>query len=209
MMAGVRVVPFLAALVVAFAVIGVDQAAAQFYRWVDEHGNAHFAEGIDNVPERYRNRAVPLGLRNVPAPPPSAAPVAKGPTVAAGGAQIPYRPGERILVDVRLNGRGSARLLLDTGADRTLISPRTLVAAGVELKRSVARGQMQGVTGTDEVIYVVVDSIEIGGARVDNLPVAAYEIGQREADGLLGRDVLDRFNLSIDASRGLVTLSPR
>lgn len=184
-------------------------AAAQIYRWVDDAGNSHYADGLMNVPEAFRSRAMPLGLRNAPAPPPGAQAVSIGVTAAAGGATVRYTPGQRIIVDVRLNGRTSARLLLDTGADRTLISPSSLAAAGTALQRAVARGEIRGVTGTDQVLYVVLDSLEVGDARVTQLPVMAYEMGSREADGLLGRDFLDRFNVSIDATRGVVTLSPK
>jgi hypothetical protein len=193
-------------------------ARADIYRWVDDHGNAHYADGHDAVPERYRSRAAPLGMRN--APPPAAGATSTGAggsapagaTVGdepAGGTVLRYRPGERIMVDVRLNGRASARLMLDTGADRTLINPRSLIAAGVPLQRAVGRSEVRGVTGKDTVLWVVVDSLEVGQARVTKIPVAAYEMGAYESDGLLGRDFLDRFNLSIDASRGLVTLTPR
>ena len=183
-------------------------APAQIYRWVDDGGTAHYADGMMNVPEAFRSRATPLGLRNEPASPPAAP--GRGPSAnVAGGATVRYIPGQRILVDVRLNGRVSARLLLDTGADRTLISPSSLTAAGVSLQRSIGRGEIRGVTGTDQVLYVVLDSIEVGEARVQQLPVVAYEMGSRESEGLLGRDFLDRFNVSIDASRGVVTLSPK
>jgi hypothetical protein len=191
-------------------------AAAEIYRWVDDQGNAHFTDGLLNVPERHRRSAVPLGMRSSP-PAPSSAPArptapsagAVAAPVARGGALVRYTPGERIVVDVRLNGRSPARLLLDTGADRTLITPRALVAAGAEMTRPVARGEMRGVTGSDQVVYVVLDTIEIGEARVERLPVAAYEMGSRDSDGLLGRDFLDRFNVSIDAARGVVTLQPK
>jgi predicted aspartyl protease len=184
-------------------------AAAQIVRWVDDQGNAHYADGMLNVPERYRARAQPLEMRNAPAPPPGPAPTLPGPPVAAGGVTIRFTPGQRIIVDVRLNGRTPARLLLDTGADRTLINPQALSAAGVQLSRAVARGEMRGVTGRDEVLYVLLDSLEIGSARIERILVAAYEIGSRETDGLLGRDVLEQFNLSIDSTRGVVTLSPK
>lgn len=196
----------------AFAIVALlaTPAAAQIFRWVDDQGNAHYAEGLLNVPERFRSRAQPLGLRSAPTPPPgAAATIPAGPPVAAGGAVIRFTPGNRILVDVRLNDRTTARLLVDTGADRTLISPQALSAAGVELGRIVARGEMRGVTGSSEVVYVSVDSLQIDQARVDRLIVAAYEMGSREVDGLLGRDVLDQFNVSIDSSRGVVTLSPK
>jgi len=34
-------------------------------------------------------------------------------------------------------------------------------------------------------------------------------MGQSGHDGLLGRDYLDQFQLAIDTSRGVVTLSPK
>lgn len=200
--------PLLLAPGVAFVVAIATPAAAQIYKWVDEQGNAHYADGLQNVPERYRGSAGPLGLRNSPAPPPGASAPAAAASVR-GGATIAYTPGQRILVDVRVNGRTSARLLLDTGADRTLINPSTLSAAGAELKRAMARGEIRGVTGTDEVLVVLVDSIEVGDARVERLPVMAYEMGSREADGLLGRDFLDRFTVTIDSARGVVILAPK
>jgi len=197
------------ALVLLVAVVlGPGHAAAQIYRWIDEAGVPHYAEGLDSVPDRYRTSATPLGLRNAPAAPAPAA-TTSTPPIPRGGTVIRYSPGQRIMVDVRINGSASARLLLDTGADRTIISPRALRAAGVSLTRTIATGQLVGVTGTDRVSFVVVDSLEVGDARAARLPVGAYQMVEAEADGLLGRDFLDRFHVTIDATRGLVTLSPK
>ena len=91
---------------------------AEIYRWVDEAGVPHYAEGIDSIPERYRAHATPLGLRNRPAASDS------GQKPPAGETVIRYAPGQRIMAEVRINGAASARLIFDTGADRTLISPR-------------------------------------------------------------------------------------
>jgi Aspartyl protease len=183
-------------------------ASAQFYRFTDERGQSHYVDGLEKVPERYRNSAVPLGLRNAPAADPStAAPAAARP---AGSALIKYTPGQRIMVDVRINGAFTAQLLLDTGADRTMISPRTLVAAGVAITRPVGTGSVTGVTGTDRINYVLVDSLEVGEARVGRMPVAAYELaGTGAGDGLLGRDFLDQFKMTVDASKGEVHLTPK
>jgi hypothetical protein len=183
-------------------------ADAQIYRWVDEAGVPHFSEGLDTVPERHRATATPLGLRNRPAPAPAPDAVPKV-TAPPGGTVVRYSPGQRIMVDVRINGAASARLMLDTGADRTIVSPRALTAAGVSVARTVATGQLVGVTGTDRLPYVMVDSLEVAEARVGPLPVGAYEMTQADSDGLLGRDFLDRFHVTIDAARGLVTLAPK
>jgi predicted aspartyl protease len=114
------------------------------------------------------------------------------------------------MVDVKINGGVTSQLLLDTGADRTMISPRVLTAAGVSITKPVATGQITGVTGTDKISYVVVDSLEVGEARVGKMPVGSYELaGTGTGDGLLGRDFLDQFKMTVDAAKGEVTLAPK
>jgi Aspartyl protease/Domain of unknown function (DUF4124) len=199
--------PVLLILAVVLVIGRPEPVDAQIYRWVDENGVPHFADGIDSVPDRYRSRATPLGLKNEPAPPPGAPGEKSGPS---GGTTIRFTPGQRILVDVRINGSASARLLLDTGADRTLISPRALVAAGVPIARSTTTGEIVGATGTERIQFVVVESLEVGEARVARMPVGSYNLPTTDVgDGLLGRDFLDQFNVNIDSSRGVVTLAPK
>lgn len=182
-----------------------ERGHAQFYRYTDERGQNHYVDGLQSVPERHRATAVPLGLRNTPAP--TTAPVAARP---AGTTVVKYTPGQRIMVDVRINGEFSAQLLLDTGADRTMISPRTLQAAGVAISRPVGTGTITGATGTDRLDYVVVDSLEVGEARVGRMPVGSYELaGTGAGDGLLGRDFLDQFRVTVDAAKGEVHLAPK
>ena len=184
-------------------------ASAQIYRYTDERGQNTYVEGLDNVPARFRATAVPLGLRNAPATP------APDPAVAAPGrlskpAVLKYTPGQPIMVDAIINGGFTAKLLLDTGADRTLVSPRVLTAAGVTITRPIASGNITGATGSDRIDFVVVESLEVGGARAAKLAVGAYQLaGSGAGDGLLGRDFLDQFNMEIDASRGEVRLAPK
>ena len=78
----------------------------------------------------------------------------------------------------------------------------------MSLTKPVATGQIVGVTGTDRLPFVIVDSLDVGEARLVQMPVGVYEIAAAD-DGLLGRDFLDRFHVTIDAARGLVTLSPK
>jgi predicted aspartyl protease len=114
------------------------------------------------------------------------------------------------MVDVKINGELGVQLLLDTGADRTMISPRALQAAGVAISRPVGTGTIVGVTGTDRINYVVVDSLEVGEARVGRMPVGSYEMaGPGAGDGLLGRDFLDQFKITFDAAKGEVHLAPK
>jgi hypothetical protein len=199
----------LASLVLGLITAGLPSpAGAEIVRYTDERGQPHYVDGLDSVPAAHRATARPVGLRNAPATQASTdAPVATG---KPGATVIPYTPGQRILVDVTINGSFTTKLLLDTGADRTLVSPRALTAAGAAITRPVATGRISGVTGTDRINYVLVDSLQVGQARVGRLPVGSYELaGSDTGDGLLGRDFLDQFNMEIDASRGEVRLTPK
>ena len=49
----------------------------------------------------------------------------------------------------------------------------------------------------------------MAGARVGPLTVIVHDVGLADIDGLLGRDVLDRFTLTVDSARGRATLVPR
>src|SRR5258705_10758967 len=81
---------------------------AQIYRWVDENGVPHFAHGIESVPGPYRSKAVPLGMKNAPAPP-AAPPGAAAPKTPPAEATNRFTPGQRILVDVRVRRNAEAK----------------------------------------------------------------------------------------------------
>jgi hypothetical protein len=188
---------------------------AEIYRWIDERGAANYSEGLDSVPQKYRASAVPVGLKNAPAPPaaaPGAAepgrPGAAGGTTGAGGTQVKFTPGKAIVVEALLNGNTLTKLILDTGADLSVVNPRVLAAAGVSLTEGQGV-QIRGATGTASVRTVQVDSVAVGAAKVGKLPVISHDIEQDGVDGLLGRNFLDQFKVSIDNQAGLVTLSPK
>jgi predicted aspartyl protease len=187
------------------AVLGAaPDVCAQMYRWTNDLGEAHYSEGLDSVPERYRKNAQSLGYQSLPSTPPPAA----SPTRSDGAARIRFTPGKPIMVSARINGGGSVDLLLDTGADVTVINPWALTALGVS-NRSALRGGLRGITGKADVLVVLVDSIEVSGARAGPMRVVSHDTGLGQGDGLLGRDFLDRFTFTIDNEAGIVTLSPR
>ena len=73
----------------------------------------------------------------------------------------------------------------------------------------MASGRIHGVTGGADVQAYQIESIEIGAARVDRLMVLSHDINVPESDGLLGRDFLEHFKVTIDNRAGTVTLTPR
>lgn len=210
----VRRLVLAAVALTALRTLASSPAVAEIVRYTDANGNAHYVEGLESVPLQFRANAVPLGLHSAPrgatSEPTTAtrAGSAAGASAPKGGAAIKYTPGQQIMVDVKINGTTSVKLLLDTGADGTMISPRALVAAGASISRPVATSRVTGVAGSDTVNYVVIESLEIGDARVGRMRVASYDVAGA-GDGLLGRDFLDRFSVNIDSTNGIVTLSPK
>ena len=131
-------------------------ADAQVYHWVDDQGVIHYTTGIESVPERYRPTArvmAELGRRTRP-PTPAA--------VSGGGATIPFTPGAPILVSARINGGGAVALILDTGAERTLVAPAALARLGVSTPNTYD-ATIQGVTGATRADVVWIQSLEVGG----------------------------------------------
>ena len=167
------------------------------YRWVDDDGTLNYASGLDRVPERHRGSAelVPVSPSEVVAPP------------AAVVSHLSFVPGAPILVSARIGGAGPITLLLDTGADRTLVSPAALHALGL-LAEPAGRARIKGVAGGAEADVVWVSSLEVGNARTGPLPIIAHDAGLDRAQGLLGRDFLDRFRVTIDSQNGVVILAP-
>jgi hypothetical protein len=175
------------------------RAQAQMYQWEDEQGTVHYTNELQNVPEPFRSRA-----RFVPASP--MAPPAVAP--AQGITRIPFTPGSPILVSARINGAGPVTLILDTGADRTMLTPMALWRLGISTA-GAPQAEIRGVTGTARGELVRVDSVEVGDARAGPLLILAHDADLKQAEGLLGRDFLERFTVTIDANERVVTLVPK
>jgi hypothetical protein len=178
-------------------------AAGDLYRWTDAEGTVHYTADLASIPPTFRDTATPLNTPQArPIPPPTAnEPVA-----------LKVSPGAPITVEARLNGVGLT-LIVDTGADRTVISPEVIERAGLAggAGRSV---QVIGVTGTSTATLVTLPLLDVAGARIGPIVVVAHPLpstfrGSDAVDGLLGRDVLDAFTLSVDTASGRATLTPR
>ena len=180
-------------------VLGPGLALAQMYQWEDDQGTVHYTNDLDTIPEPFRSRAhfVPAS----PMAPPALAP-------PAGITRIPFTPGSPILVSARINGNGPVTLILDTGADRTMLSPLALSRLGISTVNA-PRAEIKGVTGTGEGDVVQATSVEVGEAKAGPLLIISHDANLKQADGLLGRDFLEMFKVTIDAQEGIVTLAPR
>ncbi len=125
---------------------------------------------------------------------------------------IPLDPEtRRCIVPVMLDGR-KARLVLDTGAERSVLTLSAVQRLGLPLDRWVET-TLRGAGGMFEThANADIGSATLGGWRLYQYPaqsglsfaVTATELGG--VDGLLGADMLRHFTLDLDMPRRRLTL---
>jgi predicted aspartyl protease len=112
----------------------------------------------------------------------------------------------RVSAPVFINGQGPFRFVVDTGANRSVLSPR--LAARLSIDASHAPRQLvHGVTGAEPAPIVAVGEIRVGrlARRGVDLPVLSNRI-HANADGMLGADQLRGGRLVIDFERDRIEL---
>ena len=117
-------------------------------------------------------------------------------------ATVPFEATDnRPILEVRVNGgRQPLRFVLDTGSGMSVISDETAKRLGI---KAVAKGGLAravGGGGKFEIIYGFLNSIDIGGARVENVPVYIRKFFDNHipVDGYLGLSVVSKYLTSID-----------
>jgi hypothetical protein len=173
------------------------------YYWVDDQGIQNYTARLESIPEEYRSKAQQLSLPPTPPPPPELK-TSQPPNRLT---RIPFATGSPILVNARINNIGPITLILDTGAERTIILPSVLSRIGLSTENAPPI-TLKGVTGTGYADRVWVDFIEVGETRVGPLFIVVYAADLKGVDGLLGRDFLSHLNVTIDSKTKVVTLTP-
>ena len=101
-----------------------------------------------------------------------------------------------------------ARLALDTGASRTLINTRFLLAMGYQRDRTEDQIQFTTGSGIELVETVRISQVRVLGKTITNFSVLSHNLPPTAAvDGLLGLDLLRRRRLTLDFRRSTVTLT--
>jgi predicted aspartyl protease len=107
----------------------------------------------------------------------------------------------RPILQIRVNGqREPLRFVLDTGSGMSVVSEQTAKRLGI---KPVAKGGLAravGGGGKFEIVYGFLQSIEIGNAKISNVPVYIRKFfdNQIPVDGYLGLSVVAKFLTSID-----------
>jgi Aspartyl protease/Domain of unknown function (DUF4124) len=184
-------------------------AAAELWQWTDAEGVVRYTNDPETIPPALRGRA-----RDVGSPQPRS-PSASVPTEAtieprppADTTVMPTEAGAPIRAAVRVNGVPLV-LIVDTGADRTVLSPAAVARAGIDATRAREVGVIVGVTGNAVAHEVSVERLDVAGRQLGPLGLIVHEIPVSDVDGLLGRDVLDHFTLTVEPGARRAVLTPR
>ena len=126
---------------------------------------------------------------------------------ASGVEGIPLvRNGNHFLVDARL-GLQPARLLIDTGASLTVVTPETLKRRGFTARDSGRTALFNTANGRVSAPIYTLDTLSVGDWQVSDLNVGVLDLGDADIDGLLGMNFLRHFQFFIDQNEALLRLS--
>jgi tetratricopeptide (TPR) repeat protein len=115
----------------------------------------------------------------------------------------------RPILKVRVNNnREQLRFVLDTGSGMSVISEETAKKLGLH---AVARGGMAravGGGGKFEIVYGFLNSLDVGGVRVESVPVYIRHFFDNKTpiDGYLGLSVISKFIASVDYGENIFML---
>jgi clan AA aspartic protease (TIGR02281 family) len=193
-------------------------SGAEIYKWKDDSGRLHFSQDLNQVPPQYRSQAkgdaIEEGTGNgiqryqsVPASPRPGRRSQSASSAKDSGEVYKIRvekTGSSMRVNVRLNDRVTAPFYIDTGASDISLPEWVARELGLDLDRA-RTGFYNTANGTVQSALVTLDSVELGGARVENVPA---HVSKTMSVGLLGLSFFNHFRYRVDPVSGIVTLRP-
>lgn len=111
----------------------------------------------------------------------------------------------RIWAPVYIDGKGPFRLVLDTGANRSVITYTTAHRLGKTAEASKPV-QLHGVTGTARVPTIEVESLEVGDLWLDERKIPVVQDVFGGAEGALGTEGLADKRIFIDFKNDAISI---
>jgi predicted aspartyl protease len=134
--------------------------------------------------------------------------VAQDPTAPALGQPIAIEfsnAQDRMTVPVSIGKSGPYHFVVDTGAQRTVISRELAGTLGLTPGKNVRLTAMTGTADVDTVIIPMISVSTIGGTSIEAPSLESRNLG---APGMLGLDTLQGHALSIDFAKQVMTVTP-
>jgi len=186
-------------------------AYAEIYKWVDRDGRVHFADTLADIPPEYRNHIEEkVGLTSTSRSDPASrrmTPAQRSSAPAPPSYTVPLRrDGNAMLVEALVGGTVRTRLLLDTGAEFTVLSTAAARRLALNLG-SAAVIPLRSASGVFFAPIIKVQSMTVGEATAYDVEVIVHD-ATPGLDGLLGMSFLDNFLVTISTSDERLILTP-
>jgi predicted aspartyl protease len=114
-------------------------------------------------------------------------------------------PSTRMTVPVRIDGRGPYGFIVDTGAERTVISRELAQTLALDAGEPATLSSMSEVS---QIATVVIPNLGIGRRTVSDIHAPALSRSDLGGDGLLGIDSLQSQRVEMDFRRHQMTVTP-
>lgn len=193
---------------VALALLLAGPAEAGFYSWTDENGQMHFTDDPSNIPAPYRQKNDIKKHTDSPG-----APLQPGPTPEVAD-NLPVHEvdlvqilGGNFMVDVVLNGKVKAHLMVDTGSSMVILSRDIGKKLGFSENSRTPKLPTMTAGGMVWTPMTVLHTLRVGDAESEFVE-AGFNDQIMGMDGLLGMSFLGDFRMEMDRHRAKMKLSP-
>jgi clan AA aspartic protease (TIGR02281 family) len=170
------------------------------YRWIDNQGHVH----LTDAPPQSKGALQELkvyqpSMSEQPREP-------NAPLIAEPGSvkMTPTKPGGTVVVDAVVNRRLTVPMLLDTGADFTVLTKQMAKDLRLFSLDHLPKQEFKTAGGPVKFPIVTLQSLRVGTAEARDIDVA-IDIDGHMPIGLLGMTFLRHFKVTVDHQRGQVT----
>ncbi len=145
-------------------------------------------------------KPIPVPSKELPPLPPAVIDDA----LAIGGDDVNARKVRtRMTVQVRVNGGGPYRFLVDSGADTSVVGLRIARQLQLPLGRPA---NLHGITASSRVDRVLVNELALGNSRIRNLQLPALNERDMGGEGIVGIDALVEQRLMMDFEKRVIKI---
>jgi clan AA aspartic protease (TIGR02281 family) len=119
-----------------------------------------------------------------------------------------HRSGNHFVVDTRAEPGRNVRLLIDTGASVTILTPDVIEQRGIRYQDTGRTRVFNTANGPVRTPVYRLDSLTVGDWKVNQLEIGVLDLGAgTDVDGLLGMNFLRHFQFYIDQNEAMLLLS--
>jgi clan AA aspartic protease (TIGR02281 family) len=185
--------------------------SAEIYRWVDAEGQLHFTQDLSQVPPRHRKAAKEKAAQPLSGVVQTYSRPNSGQSALASKSgrfdrkiRIPFvHEGTLKRIDVVLNDRVTAPFYFDTGASGISLPSHLAQKLGFQIKPDTPRVSVHTAAGVVSRAVVVLDSVEVGRARVEGLEAT---VNPAMSIGLIGGSFFNNFNYQVNNADAEIVL---